>query len=335
MRIRHSRLTRDFLQVPNATVRDDRMSHMARGILVELLSRPDGWKTSCDEMWQASVAKHGKDSPGRRQFRSAFAELKSFGYLLSEREVLAGGQHATVLAVQDIPAGRADVPQGGTSERPGKTGKAAGGTDVPHGGTPESPADVPDGGTPERPAETGNDAAQPDVPPTGTSASPAETGISAGRSDVPHGGTSNTEHGETKTGVKNTSPGASSDEEEDHHLAAFGAFWIVYPKKIHMARAKTEWIAAIRKGIDPGDMVTAAQAYAREVAGKDPQFTSYPANWLANERYHDEYPEPDMRPALRSVPAPVPSPAAARRNASRNVLDRLTDELRAAAGGDQ
>ncbi|MCY0960824.1 hypothetical protein [Streptomyces sp. H27-H5] len=260
MRIRHSRLTRDFLQVPNATVRDDRMSHMARGILVELLSRPDGWKTSCDEMWQASVAKHGKDSPGRRQFRSAFAELKSLGYLLSEREILAGGQHATLLVVQDVSAAQPDVPQGGTS---------------------------------------------------------------------------NKEHGEKKTGVKNTSPDASSDDEDEHHLAAFGAFWIVYPKKIHMVKAKTEWIAAIRKGIDPSLMVTAAQAYAREVAGKDPQYTSYPANWLANERYHDEYPEPDLRPALRSVPTPAPSPAAARRNASRNVLDRLADELRAAAGGDQ
>ncbi|MFJ1865500.1 hypothetical protein ACIOD1_12795 [Streptomyces sp. NPDC088097] len=102
-----------------------------------------------------------------------------------------------------------------------------------------------------------------------------------------------------------------------------------------MAKAKTEWIAAIRKGINPRDMVNAAQAYAREVSGKDPQYTSYPANWLANERYHDEYPEPDMRPALRAVPAAAPNQASARRNASRNVLDRLTDELRAAAGGDQ
>jgi hypothetical protein len=40
-------------------------------------------------------------------------------------------------------------------------------------------------------------------------------------------------------------------------------------------------------------------------------------------------------PALRPAPNPMPSPGAARRNAGRSVLDRLTDELRAAAGGDQ
>lgn len=305
MRIRHSRLTKDFLQVPNATVRDDRMSHMARGILVELLSRPDGWKATADDMWQASVAKHGKASPGRRQFRAAFAELKKYGYLQSERELLGAGQHATILIVCDVSAAQPDVPQAGTSARPAETQETPGRTDVPHGGTSEGPTDVPDAGTSARPAETGIRADQPDVPPCGTSAPPAETGLFAAHSDVPHGGTSKEEHWEKKTGLKNTSssasPAGSSDEEEALHLAAFEAFWVVYPKKIHMAKAKLEWIAAIRRGADPEHMIAKAQSYARAVAGKDPQYTSYPANWLLNERYHDEYPEPDSRPALRAV----------------------------------
>ncbi|WP_158710205.1 hypothetical protein [Streptomyces katrae] len=306
MRIRHSRLTKDFLQVPNATVRDDRMSHMARGILVELLSRPDGWKTTCDDMWQASVAKHGKDSPGRRQFRAAFAELKKYGYLQSERELLEGGLHATVLVVQDVSAAQPDVPHAGTSVPPAQTQETAGQSDVPHGGTSEGATDVPDAGTSERPAETGIDAAQPDVPPTGTSVPPAETGIRAAHSDVPHGGTSKEEHWEKKTGLKNTSSSVAvigSQQADEDHLSAFGAFWSNYPKKIHMAKAKTEWIAAIRRGVEPALMVSKAQSYAREVAGKDQQYTSYPANWLANERYHDEYPEPapDGRPDLHVV----------------------------------
>lgn len=151
---------------------------------------------------------------------------------------------------------------------------------------------------------------------------------------MPHGGTSNTEHGEKKTG-KNTSSTASHAEDDDAHLAAFGAFWINFPKKLDRGKAKTEWIAAIHRGADPAHMVNAAQAYAREKAGAEPRFVSYPANWLRNERYFDEYPAQDLRPALRALPAPAPSPQAARRNASRGVLDRLTDELRAAAGGDQ
>ncbi|MFI5831022.1 hypothetical protein ACIA6C_27875 [Streptomyces sp. NPDC051578] len=305
MRIRRSRLTKDFLQVPNATVRDDRLSHMARGILAELLSRPDGWQATADDMWQASVAKHGKASPGRRQFRAAFAELKEHGYLQTERELVARGQHATVLILSDVPAGRTDVPHAGTSAPPAKREEIPGGTDVPHGGTSEGSADVPHAGTSAPPAETNEEAGRTEVPPGGTSVPPAETSISADRADVPHAGTSTTENGEKNTG-KNTSSSAGStpttEDEEDNHLDAFGAFWIVYPKKIHMAKAKTEWIAAIRRGADPNHMVAAAQSYARAVAGKDPQYTSYPQNWLHYERYFDEYPEADGRPGLRAVP---------------------------------
>ena len=300
MRIRHSRLTRDFLQVPNATVRDDRLSHMARGILAELLSRPDGWKATADEMWRASVAKHGKASPGRRQFRAAFAELKQWGYLNTELEPLKGGQVGTILIVTDVP-------HAGTSARPADSSETAGQTDVPHGGTSEAATDVPDGGTSERPAETPESAGQTDVPDGGTSASPAETGTPAARTDVPHGGTSNTENGETNTG-KNTSSSPATiltpvpaPKQPDHHLAAFGAFWSNYPRKRDREEAKKSWIAAIERGVDPQHMVNAAQAYARERAGKESQYTKYPATWLDKGCYDDEPDEAPSKPRLRSV----------------------------------
>ena len=300
MRIRHTRLTKDFLQVPNATVRDDRLSHMARGILVELLSRPDGWEVTCDEMWQASVAKHGKNSPGRRAFRAAFAELKEHGYLTANRELLEGGKYGTVLTVTNVSAAQTDVPAGGTSERPAGMDKSAGRTDVPHAGTSEEPADVPHAGTSERPAETSKPAADADVPHAGTSDSPAETGIHAGRTDVPHAGTSLKEHGEnTRKNTSSTGVASirSSSEKTDHHLAAFGAFWSNYPKKRDREEAKKAWICAIERGVEPKHMVDAAQAYARDRAGKDPQYTKYPANWLNKGCYDDE---PD-RPPLRAV----------------------------------
>lgn len=305
MRIRHSRLTKDFLQVPNATVRDDRMSHMARGILVELLSRPDGWKAACDDMWQASVAKHGKDSPGRRQFRAAFAELKKYGYLQSERELLAAGQHATILVVQDKPAGGADVPQGGTSVPPAEMQETPAQPDVPHGGTSEGATDVPDAGTSERPAETDIHAAQSDVPPAGTSVPPAETGLFAAHSDVPHGGTSNTENGKTKTGLKTSSSvapvGCQQDDEED--LSAFGAFWIVYPKSRDQEKTLEAWREAVAAGVDPQRIKAAAEAYARECADKDRQYVKFSVNWLKDKRYNDRFdePAPNGKPHLRAV----------------------------------
>lgn len=185
MRIRRSRLTGNYVQVPNATAQDHRLSHMARGVLVEILSQPDGYETTADEMWRASVARHGKASPGRRAFRAAFAELKEYGYLVAERARLDGGRHGTVLTAYDLPGGTG-VPHAGTSaeEAAAGAGVPAGGTDVPDAGTPE-PSDVPDAGTSARPGKTGVSAGGTDVP----------------LSDVPHAGTSYKEENDlSKTG---------------------------------------------------------------------------------------------------------------------------------------
>lgn len=271
MRIRHSRLTRDFLQVPNATVRDDRLSHMARGILVELLSRPDGWEATADGMWQASVAKHGKASPGRRVFRAAFAELKEHGYLTAGREPLPGGRHATILML-------ADVPQAGTSVRPAETSNTPAQTDVPQGGTSVMLADVPVGGTSEPPAETSIRAGRTDVP----------------LSDVPPCGTSKEENGETNTG-ENTlssprdSPGAAvAAEERDYHWPRFGEFWVCYPRRRQIEKAKQAWCDALDRGADPDLIIKAAKAFAGERKGEDPRYTPYPATWLNAGSYEDQ-----------------------------------------------
>ncbi len=201
MRIRRSRLTRDFVQVPNATAQDDDLSHMARGLLLEILSHRDGWETTADDMWRASVKKHGKGSPGRRPFRAAFAELKARGYLVQERELLDAGQYGTVLTAYDLPtlvALPAATPPGEDGDE--QPDVPAGQPDVPAGGTPDG-SDVPAGGTSERPGERGETAGHSDVPHGGTSAPPAETDETAGHSDVPHAGTSSVRRS-FKTGTK-------------------------------------------------------------------------------------------------------------------------------------
>jgi DNA-binding transcriptional ArsR family regulator len=97
-----------------------------------------------------------------------------------------------------------------------------------------------------------------------------------------------------------------SSPQEDHHLGAFGAFWSNYPRKRNREEAKQAWIAAIGRGVEPKHMVDAAQAYARDRAGEDSQFTKYPATWLNKGCYDDEPdPQPDEqpngRPQLRAV----------------------------------
>jgi hypothetical protein len=98
-----------------------------------------------------------------------------------------------------------------------------------------------------------------------------------------------------------SSPAAHEDEPtEDLHLDAFGAFWSNYPKKRNREEAKLAWLAAIRRGIVPQQMIDGAQRYARERAGEDPKFTKYPATWL-NKGCYDDEPDPRPGPQLRAV----------------------------------
>ena len=231
MRIRRSRLKGDYVQLPNATARDQRLNHMARGILAELLSRPDGWEATADDMWRASVAAHGKDSPGRRQFRAAFAELKEHGYLTSEREDIGGGRHATVLTLTDVP-------HAGMSARPGVSSNVAGGTDVPHAGTSVRSADVPHGGTPVSPAQTDLFAGRTDVP----------------LSDVPHAGTSKEENKSTNTRNTQQRPARPVDPEPRSYdtlrdlkraisaAGISGVNWDLKPSQIERIRRVCEYV---------------------------------------------------------------------------------------------
>ncbi|MDF2708149.1 MAG: hypothetical protein K0R62_3801 [Nonomuraea muscovyensis] len=96
--------------------------------------------------------------------------------------------------------------------------------------------------------------------------------------------------------VDKDSLGAEAD------LEAFGAFWLTYPKKKAREEARKAWIAAIKRGVDPEHIVTAAQAYARERFQKDPKFTKYPATWLNKGCYDDEPEQPAGQfPQLHSV----------------------------------
>lgn len=92
-----------------------------------------------------------------------------------------------------------------------------------------------------------------------------------------------------------------SGPQKDQHLDAFGAFWIVYPKKKAREEARKAWIAAIDRGADPQHIVTAATGYAKERHGEDAKYTKYPATWL-NKGCYDDEPDPQPgRTQLRAV----------------------------------
>jgi hypothetical protein len=75
----HHSFDDQFTQIPNAWLRDDRLTLKARGLLAQVLSHRENWSLSVTKL--ASDNQEGKSS-----IRNAIAELEKFGYL--ERDQL-------------------------------------------------------------------------------------------------------------------------------------------------------------------------------------------------------------------------------------------------------
>lgn len=104
MRIHRSHPDENFTILPNATLRDRRLSYTARGVLVELLSHSDGWETNADALWRlAQRERGGKTGEGRRAIRAAFAELEERGYMVRRRAQKERGRFVTEIDLYDTP----------------------------------------------------------------------------------------------------------------------------------------------------------------------------------------------------------------------------------------
>lgn len=91
--------------------------------------------------------------------------------------------------------------------------------------------------------------------------------------------------GETHDNKKNDVKGLAPDD-----LAAlFAEFWAACPRKVAEEKSRKAFVAAVKRGVDPGKIVAAMQRYAVAVAraGKKPEHIKLPANWLA-DGYYDE-----------------------------------------------
>lgn len=103
MIIRTRRITDNFSVLPNDLLRDQRLSYRTRGILCDLLSRPDDWSPRADHLAEHSPTE------GRRAVLTALKEATQAGYVVRRRERDDAGRLRTVTYVYDRPQGETGV----------------------------------------------------------------------------------------------------------------------------------------------------------------------------------------------------------------------------------
>ena len=96
MIVRSARPESHFTVFSNAIIRDTRLSYKARGILLDLLSRPDNWRISAE-----GLAEMGID--GRDAIMSGLKELRDLGYIVTQRSQNEKGLWTTESVVYDQP----------------------------------------------------------------------------------------------------------------------------------------------------------------------------------------------------------------------------------------
>ncbi|WP_328344736.1 helix-turn-helix domain-containing protein [Micromonospora sp. NBC_00421] len=106
--------TRDFFILRNAVARDKRISYVARGILSDVVSRPDNWRITAESLAASTVK-----GEGIKTIRRALNELEKAGYLERKRvrgdDGRIGWEHVFYDVSQphlvDISAGRTISPK--------------------------------------------------------------------------------------------------------------------------------------------------------------------------------------------------------------------------------
>lgn len=96
MIVRSTRPTENYTIISNEIIGDARLSWKARGLLIFILSKPDGWRTHA-----AGLAAYGVD--GKDSILSGLKELEIAGYIRRVKERRPDGTMTTHTIVFDRP----------------------------------------------------------------------------------------------------------------------------------------------------------------------------------------------------------------------------------------
>lgn len=87
-----------YSTIPNAWLRDERLSYKARGLLALLLSHADGYEISIKELADGTIKE------GREAVMTGLKELRAYGYLEMYKTRSRAGTFITEYRLQDPPA---------------------------------------------------------------------------------------------------------------------------------------------------------------------------------------------------------------------------------------
>jgi hypothetical protein len=90
----HHSFDDQFAQIPNAWLRDSRLSLKAIGLLAQIMTHVPGWNMSINSLAD-------RNNVGRDQIRSAIAELENFGYLTRQQSREDGKFAETIWRTSD------------------------------------------------------------------------------------------------------------------------------------------------------------------------------------------------------------------------------------------
>jgi hypothetical protein len=110
MRVIRTMPDEGWVPISNAAARDHRLSWRARGLLLELLSYPDGWKTTIDQLVLLGKLADGH-AEGRDAMRTAMNELVQGGYVVrTKTKDEESGQYSSSFTVSDDPTRGTEKP---------------------------------------------------------------------------------------------------------------------------------------------------------------------------------------------------------------------------------
>lgn len=98
-----------WVPIANNAARDSRLSWRSRGLLLELLSYPDGWETNVDKLVDMSATADDSHTEGRYAMRAAMLELVKYGYVRRLR-CREHGRWVTKVSVKDAAHTTSDLP---------------------------------------------------------------------------------------------------------------------------------------------------------------------------------------------------------------------------------